>query len=54
MARQGYAVELRRYDGQGWRAMFCPEGFERCRPHVESHRGRLYVVEASAPGALLV
>jgi len=28
MARQGYDVELCRYDGQGWRAMFFPEGFE--------------------------
>src|SRR2546421_496206 len=28
MARQGYDVELRRYDGQGWRAMFFTTGFE--------------------------
>ena len=28
MAGQGYDVELRRYDGQGWRAMFFPNGFE--------------------------
>jgi hypothetical protein len=28
MARQGYDLELRRYDGQGWRAMFFPSGFE--------------------------
>ena len=28
MARQGYDLELRRYDGQGWRALFFPEGFE--------------------------
>ena len=28
MARQGYDVELRRYDGQGWRALFFPAGFE--------------------------
>jgi hypothetical protein len=28
MARQGYDLELRRYDRQGWRAMFFPEGFE--------------------------
>ena len=28
MARQGYDLELRRYDGRGWRAMFFAEGFE--------------------------
>src|SRR5438874_12664559 len=28
MARQGYDLELRRYDAQGWRAMFFPSGFE--------------------------
>ncbi len=28
MARQGYDLELRRYDGRGWRAVFFPEGFE--------------------------
>jgi len=28
MARQEYDLELRRYDGQGWRAMFFPSGFE--------------------------
>ena len=28
MARQGYDLELRRYDGQGWRAAFFPSGFE--------------------------
>jgi hypothetical protein len=26
--RRGYDLELRRYDGQGWRATFYPEGFE--------------------------
>jgi hypothetical protein len=31
MARQGYDVELRRYNGQGWRATFYPEGFEHSR-----------------------
>jgi hypothetical protein len=31
MARQGYDLELRRYDGQGWRATFYPEGFEDSR-----------------------
>jgi hypothetical protein len=28
MARQGYDLELRRYDGRGWRAMFFASGFE--------------------------
>jgi hypothetical protein len=31
MARQGYDLELRRYDGQGWRVTFYPEGFEHSR-----------------------
>jgi hypothetical protein len=31
MARHGYDLELRRYDGQGWRATFYPEGFEHSR-----------------------
>src|SRR5947208_658315 len=36
MARQGYDLELRRYDGQGWRAMFFPSGFEHSKT---SHAG---------------
>jgi hypothetical protein len=36
MARQGYDLELRRYDGQGWRAMFFAEGFEH---NLTSHAG---------------
>jgi hypothetical protein len=28
MARQGYDLELRRYDGRGWRAIFFQSGFE--------------------------
>jgi hypothetical protein len=28
MARQEYDLELRRYDGKGWRAMFSPRGSE--------------------------
>jgi len=28
MARQEYDLELRRYNGQGWRAMFFLSGFE--------------------------
>jgi hypothetical protein len=36
MERQGYDLELRRYDGQGWRALFFPEGFEHS---LTSHAG---------------
>ena len=36
MARQGYDLELRRYDGRGWRALFFPEGFEHS---FTSHAG---------------
>jgi len=36
MARQGYDLELRRYDGQGWRALFFAEGFEHS---LTSHAG---------------
>jgi hypothetical protein len=36
MARQGYDLKLRRYDGQGWRAMFFPSGFEHS---LTSHAG---------------
>jgi hypothetical protein len=36
MARQGDDVNLRRYDGQGWRAMFFPAGFEHS---FTSHAG---------------
>jgi hypothetical protein len=28
MARQEYDLELRRYNGRGWRAMFFQSGFE--------------------------
>ena len=28
MARQDYDLELRRFDGRGWRATFLPSGFE--------------------------
>jgi hypothetical protein len=31
MARQDYDLELRRYNGQGWRAMFFLSGFEHSR-----------------------
>jgi len=36
MARQEYDLELRRYDGKGWRAMFFPSGFEHS---LTSHAG---------------
>jgi hypothetical protein len=36
MARQEYDLELRRYDGQGWQAMFFPAGFEHS---LTSHAG---------------
>jgi hypothetical protein len=36
MTRQDYDLELRRYDGQGWRSMFFPSGFEHSRT---SHAG---------------
>jgi hypothetical protein len=36
MARQEYDLELRRYDGQGWWAMFFPSGFEHS---LTSHAG---------------
>jgi len=36
MARQGYDLELRRYDGAGWRAIFFQSGFEHS---LTSHAG---------------
>src|SRR5262245_35513344 len=36
MARQGYDLELRRYDGRGWRALIFTEGFEHS---LTSHAG---------------
>jgi hypothetical protein len=41
MARQGYDLELRRYDGQGWRAMFFPEGFEHS---LTAHAGAAWAL----------
>jgi hypothetical protein len=41
MARQGYDLELRRYDGQGWRAMFFPEGFEHS---LTAHAGSAWAL----------
>src|SRR5207247_10882443 len=55
MARQGYDLELRRYDGQGWRAMFFPSGFEHS---LTSHAGSAWAgspgeaVQRAAGGAL--
>src|SRR5215470_19280797 len=36
MARQEYDLELRRYNGRGWRALFFPSGFEHS---LTSHAG---------------
>jgi len=36
MARQDYDLELRRYDGRGWRAIFFQSGFEHS---LTSHPG---------------
>jgi hypothetical protein len=36
MARHEYDLELRRYNGRGWRAMFFPSGFEHS---LTSHAG---------------
>ena len=41
MARQGYDLELRRFDGQGWRAMFFPEGFEHS---LTAHAGAAWAL----------
>ena len=41
MARQEYDLELRRYDGQGWRAMFFPAGFEHS---LTSHAGSAWAL----------
>ena len=41
MAREGYDVELRRYDGHGWRAMFFPSGFEHS---LTSHAGSAWAL----------
>ena len=55
MAREGYDVELRRYDGHGWRAMFFPSGFEHS---LTSHTGTAWArspwdaVHAAARDAL--
>src|ERR671937_1600067 len=43
MARQGYDLELRRYDGQGWRAMFFPSGFEHS---LTSHAGSAWALSS--------
>jgi hypothetical protein len=45
MARQGYDLELRRYDGRGWRAVFFPSGFEHS---LTSHAGSAF---AASPWA---
>ena len=44
MARQGYDLELRRYDDRGWRAMFFSEGFEHS---LTLHAGAAWARSAS-------
>ena len=39
MARQEYDLELRRYNGRGWRAIFFDSGFEHS---LTSHAGAAY------------
>ena len=39
MARQDYDLELRRYNGRGWRAVFFESGFEHS---LTSHAGAAY------------
>jgi hypothetical protein len=39
MAREEYDLELRRYDGRGWRAVFFPSGFEHS---FTSHAGAAF------------
>src|SRR5438105_15682839 len=41
MARQEYDLELRRYDGQGWRAMFFVSGFEHS---LTAHAGSAWAL----------
>src|SRR5439155_24665152 len=42
------SIELRRYDGQGWRAMFFPSSFEHS---LTSHVGRAWAPECVGGGA---
>ena len=56
MPRLDYYPELRRYDGQGWRAMFFPSGFEHSRtPHAGNAwaRSPWEAVQRAALDALL-
>jgi hypothetical protein len=56
MARLDYDPELRRYDGQGWRAMFFVSGFEHSRtPHAGNGwaRSPWEAVQRAALDALL-
>jgi hypothetical protein len=50
MARQGYDLELRRYDGQGWRAMFFPSGFEHSLTGARWQRAGTKPVGGGAAG----
>jgi hypothetical protein len=48
MARAEYDLELRRYDGRGWRAMFFQSGFEHS---LTSHAGIAWAPSPVAGGA---
>jgi len=55
MARHEYDLELRRYDGRGWRAMFFESGFEHSlTSHAGAASGRSpwEAVQRAAAGAL--
>ena len=52
MARQGYDLELRRYDGRGWRALFFPEGFEHSLTASGRWLGAKQAVQEAARDAL--
>lgn len=52
MARQEYDLELRRYNGRGWRAVFFPSGFEHS---LTCHAGMAWArsCTSSRPASLL-
>jgi len=53
MARQEYDLELRRYDGQGWRAIFFQSGFEHSlTSHAAWARSPWEAVQRAAADAL--
>jgi hypothetical protein len=50
MARQEYDLELRRYNRQGWRAMFFLSGFEHSRTRMPAARGHRVLGGGAARG----